>query len=103
MTQTVTRTDVIEALAELAEARPNDLVRLALTENAAEDPDSLDLRLLSEIKRSDKGAVEIRLINRLAVLELLAKLTGENERDAAIRPEGFFAAIDDAANRISGE
>lgn len=82
---TVDRKDVIRRLSELAFGRVNDCVRLVVEEEPGLE--GLDLSLLSEIRRSDKGGVEIRLIDRLRVLEQLARMTGEtgNEMDAFLQ------------------
>ena len=82
---TVGRKDVIRRLAELAFGRVNDCVRLVVEE--APGLEELDLSLLSEVRRSDKGGVEVRLIDRLRVLEQLARMTGEsgNEMDAFLQ------------------
>ena len=73
---TVTRSDVIRRLAELAFGDANDCVRLALEEGA--ELKKLDLSLLSEIRRNDKGTVEVRLIDRLKALEQLAQAAGRD-------------------------
>ena len=84
------REDVVRRLAELAFGNPNDCVRLALEEVA--DLEKLDLSLLSEIRRSEKGMVEIKLIDRLRVLEQLARSAGEEKADV----EGFLRALQPA-------
>lgn len=68
------REDIVGRLADIAFARPNDCVRLAIGRSG--DLDALDLTLLQEIKVSDKG-VELRLIDRLQALRLLAELQQE--------------------------
>ena len=85
----VRRQDVTRRLAELAYGKVNDCVRLALEE----DPklEDLDLSLLSEVRRNDKGTVEVKLIDRLRVLEQLAKVT-EQENG---KLETFVQAIRD--------
>ncbi len=77
----IRKRDVTRRLAELAFGKVNDCVKLALEENA--DLDQLDLSLLSEVRRSDKGMVEIRLLDRLKVLEQLARVTGEDGAELA--------------------
>ena len=83
----VRRQDVTRRLAELAYGRVNDCVKLALEKEPCLE--ELDLSLLSEVKRNDKGTVEIKLIDRLQVLEQLAKVTGEEPG----KMEGFFQAL----------
>ena len=51
--------------------------------------EELDLSLLSEVKRNEKGKVEIKLIDRLQVLEQLARVTGEEKGDLS----GFLQAM----------
>ena len=63
--------DVRRLLAELACGKVNDCVKLALEENVCLD--KLDLRLLAGVKKNDKGLVEILLIDRLKILEQLAR------------------------------
>ena len=63
--------DVRRLLAELACGKVNDCVKLALEENVCLD--KLDLRLLAGVKKNDKGLVEIMLIDRLKILEQLAR------------------------------
>ncbi len=72
---------VTRRLAELAFGRVNDCVRLALEENV--DLDRLDLSLLSEVRRNEKGMVEIKLLDRLKVLEQLARAAEENGTELA--------------------
>ena len=86
-TGNVTRKDVVRRLAELAYGRVNDCVRLAVED--APCLEELDLSLLSEVKRNEKGKVEIKLIDRLQVLEQLARVTGEEKGDLS----GFLQAI----------
>ena len=83
----VTRTDVVRRLAELAFGRSNDCVKLVLEGQVAAD--ELDLSLLSEVKRNDKGTVEVKLVDRLRALEQLALLTQENGSDL----ESFLTAL----------
>lgn len=71
----VERRDVVRRLAELAFGEANDCVRLALEENPCLD--QLDLSLLSEVRRSDKGMVEVRLMDRMELLQQLARVLGE--------------------------
>ena len=83
----VSRRDVTRRLAELAYGRVNDCVKLALEE--APCLEELDLSLLSEVKRTEKGKLEVKLIDRLQVLEQLAKVTGEEKGDLS----GLFQAM----------
>ena len=83
----VTRRDVVRRLAELAYGRVNDCVRLAVEDMPCLE--ELDLSLLSEVKRNEKGKVEIKLVDRLQVLEQLARMTGEEKGDLS----GFLQAI----------
>ena len=83
----VTRTDVVRRLAELAFGRSNDCVKLVREGQVAAD--ELDLSLLSEVKRNDKGTVEVKLVDRLRALEQLALLTQENGSDL----ESFLTAL----------
>ncbi len=83
----LTRQDVARRLGELAFGKVNDCVRLALEPEPCLE--KLDLSLLTEVKRSEKGMVEIRLVDRLKVLEQLARMTGENQEGV----EAFFQAL----------
>ena len=74
---TVRRQDVTRRLAELAFGQVNDCVRLVL--ETAPELEKLDLSLLCEVKRNEKGTVEIKLIDRLRVLEQLARVAGEDK------------------------
>ena len=81
------RNDVTQRLAELAYGKVNDCVKLVLEE--APELENLDLSLLSEVKRNEKGAVEIRLLDRLKVLEQLARMTQGDGQEM----EGLLNAI----------
>jgi len=74
---TVRRQDVTRRLAELAFGQVNDCVRLVL--EAEPELEKLDLSLLCEVKRNEKGTVEVKLIDRLRVLEQLARVAGEDK------------------------
>ena len=91
---TVTRSDVIRRLAELAFGDANDCVRLALEEGV--ELKKLDLSLLSEIRRNDKGTVEVRLIDRLKALEQLSQAAGKD-------PDGAKAFLQAMQGEVSGE
>ena len=69
--------DVRRLLAELACGKVNDCVKLALEDNVCLD--KLDLRLLAGVKQNDKGLVEILLIDRLKILEQLARAAEADE------------------------
>lgn len=73
----VRQRDVTRRLAELAFGQVNDCVRLVL--ETAPELEKLDLSLLCEVKRNEKGTVEIKLIDRLRVLEQLARVAGEDK------------------------
>ena len=73
----ITGKDVRRMLAELACGKVNDCVRLALEEEPCLE--KLDLRLLAGVKKNDKGTVEILLLDRLKILEQLAKVAGSEE------------------------
>ena len=77
--------DIIRRLTELAYGKVNDCVRLVLEETP--DLQNLDLSLLREVKKTEKGAVEVKLIDRLAVLQQLAQMTGSSnsEMDAFLQ------------------
>jgi len=81
--------DVRRLLAELACAKVNDCVRLALEENPCLE--KLDLRLLGGVKRNDNGTVEIRLIDRLKILEQLAQVAQEDDSGM----DSFLKALQD--------
>ena len=83
----VERRDVLRRLGELAFGSVNDCVKLVMEKNP--EIEGLDLSLLSEMKRYGNGAVEIRLVDRLKVLEQLAKVAGKDAKGA----EEFLRAI----------
>lgn len=96
MDKELTRREVARLISELAFARPDDAVRLALDpEGGAE---GLDLRLVTEIKRGRDGAVELKLLDREELIKLLLELTGPEESDAA---RSLYGALDDAARKLS--
>ena len=74
------REDVMRGLGQLAFGKVNDCVKLALEEQP--DLDSLDLTLLCEVKKTEKGLVEVKLIDRLKVMEQLAKVVGGDQKGA---------------------
>ncbi len=69
----IRKQDVIRLLAELAFGKANGCVALVLEEKP--ELKRLDLRLLSEVRRNEKGTVEIKLLDRLRILEQLARMT----------------------------
>lgn len=79
--------DILEGLAQLAFGRVNDCVKLALEDGA--ELEGLDLTLLSEVKKTEKGLVEVKLVDRLKVLELLARIAGDDKNGA----EEFLKAL----------
>ena len=81
------REDVMRGLGQLAFGKVNDCVKLALEERP--DLDHLDLTLLCEVKKTEKGLVEVKLIDRLKVMEQLAKVVGGNQKDA----QAFLQAL----------
>lgn len=91
----LTRREVAARIAELAFARPDDAVRLALSPEAGTQ--GMDLRLVSDIKRGANGAVELRLLDREALIRLLTELI---KPDAAEASENLYRAIDDAAKKL---
>lgn len=92
--------DVIKQIDNLAFGRANDAVKLAfLDPEQHELIDGLDLRMVSEVKRGANGAVEIKLLNRITLLELLARLL-EPPSSKSSEAESFFSAMDKAAARL---
>ncbi|MCF0138169.1 MAG: XRE family transcriptional regulator [Oscillospiraceae bacterium] len=92
-----------ELLKRLAEATPNDAVKLLFMGGEELSLlDGLDLSLLSEIKRNPNGAVELKFVDRLAVLRELLQLqraeSGENNGE-----NSFYAALDRAAQLLGAE
>lgn len=100
MQNDITSADIVRRAARLAFGKTNDIVRLLFLEPGERDKiDTMNLSLVSEVKRSDKGAIEVKLASRLDILKFVAGLLSEEESggDGA---EGFFAAIDKAAERL---
>ena len=83
----IRREDVLRGLAQLAFGKVNDCVKLALEEQP--QIETLDLTLLSEVKKTGKGQVEVKLVDRLKVMEQLAKLAGGEKKGA----EEFLKAL----------
>lgn len=83
----IRKEDVLRGLAQLAFGRVNDCVRLAIEE--APDLEGLDLTLLSEVKKTDKGSVEVKLVDRLKVLEQMARIADDEKKGA----EAFLKAL----------
>jgi len=92
--------DVIKHIGDLAFGKANDAIRLVFLDPEQQELiGELDLSMVSEVKRGANGAVEVKLINRIALLELLARLL-EPEASKRNGAEGFFAAMDKAAQRL---
>lgn len=92
--------DIIRRLGDLAFGKSNDIVKLVMENEALGDQiKKLDLSLLSELKRNSNGTVEVKLINRLEVLELLAKLLG-TEKDGQSEVEQFYRAMESTASKL---
>lgn len=90
------RGEILEQMGRIADGRVNDAVKLAfldgdLSQKQLEEIDRLDLGALTEFKRSGNGTVEIKLIDRMAVLEKLAALTGDGSEEKA---EQFYRALE---------
>lgn len=95
--------DLIGHIYKLAFGKANDAVKLAfLCPENQEEIKKLDLKMVSEVKRGAGGAVEVKLINRIALLELLAKLLepADGEGNGA---ESFFTAMDKVAAKLGDE
>lgn len=87
------RQKIINELRRLVGSKSNDAVKLAyFTQEDADRIDTLDLRGLVELRRSGNGAVEIKLIDRLKALELLDRLSQQEDR-----------ALDDFLAGLQGE
>lgn len=92
--------DVIKHIGDLAFGKANDAIKLVfLNPEQQELIGELDLSMVSEVKRGANGAVEVKLINRIALLELLARLL-EPEATKRSGAESFFAAMDKAALKL---
>lgn len=92
---------LIKRIGELAFGSAADAVKLAFIDpDMAERIDELDLRMVSEVKRGSNGTVEIKLLNRIALLELLARLVGPEAPKDEKGAESFFTAMDRAAARV---
>jgi hypothetical protein len=95
MEEELTRSEVAALIAELAFARPDDAVKLALLPE--EGTGGLDLRLVTEIKRGGNGAVELKLLDREKLIGLLVELLRLTDAaNAAL----LYSAIDNAAKRL---
>ena len=95
--------DVISHIGKLAFGKSNDAVRLIFLGSEEQGlVDELDLSMVSEVKRGAKGEVEVKLLNKIALLELLARLLSSDpaKRSGA---ESFFNAMDRAAAKIPHE
>lgn len=95
--------DLIGHIYKLAFGKCNDAVKLAfLNPENHEEIRKLDLKMVSEVKRGAGGAVEVKLINRIALLELLAKLLEPSDGEGT-GAESFFIAMDKAAAKLGDE
>ena len=93
--------DVIGRIGALAFGKANDAVKLVfLDPQDKEQIGKLDLSMVSEIKRGSNGAVEVKLLDRIALLELVAKLTAP-QTSKGCEAESFFTAMDKAAAKLS--
>ena len=100
MSSRLNSTAVVSHIKRLAFGKANDAVKLAfIPPERLELIDELDLSMVSEVKRGAKGEVEVKLLNRVARLELLAKLL-EGEAPRGSEAESFFTAMDKAAARL---
>ena len=99
----LTREQVLRRLGELAFGKANDVVKLALLDEAElrREIGTLDLSVLAELKRSDKG-VEIKVVDRVKALEELFALLdgGQEERQKA---ELFFEALNGTVKENGGQ
>lgn len=87
----ICREDVLRRLGEIAFARANDAVKLAVGEGmTAEEIDALELGALAEFKRGTNGAFEVKFFDRVKALELLCTLLGGGEGSAAAE---FFRSL----------
>lgn len=90
-TRTVTRSQVLKQMMELAMGSANDAVKLAyLPEERQEEIGALNLTCLTEFKRNGNGTVEVKLTDRVAVLEKLLEQMQEEDQSAA----AFFQALE---------
>ena len=90
MSSRLNSTAVVSHIKRLAFGKANDAVKLAfIPPERLELIDELDLSMVSEVK----------LLNRVALLELLAKLL-EGEAPRGSEAESFFTAMDKAAARL---
>lgn len=87
------RQTMIRDLRQLVNSRSNDAVKLAFL--GPEDVgriDGLDLRCLAEFRRSGNGGVELKFVDRLRALELLDRLSQQQD-----------GALDDFLSTLRGE
>ena len=92
--------DVVSRIGDLAFGMAYDAVKLIFLDPERSDQiDGLDLCMVSEVKRGAGGAVEVKLINRIALLEMLARLAApQNHKES--EAESFFTAMDRAAAKL---
>lgn len=96
--------DVVGRITDLAFGEPNDAVKLVFLD--PEQPEQLkeisglDLKMVSEVKRSANGAMEVKLMDRIALLELLTRLSAPQRTGRNEEAESFFLAMDKAAAKL---
>lgn len=102
MGKKLSNADVVNYIGKLAFGKANGAVKLVfLGPEQQELIDKLDLSMVSEVKRGSKGEVEVKLLNRIALLELLARLL--EPASSGSEAESFFSAMDKAAAKLSHE
>lgn len=87
----------------LALGKTNDAVKLLLLEpeSLRDEVGQMDLSMVAEMKKGGKGEVEVKFFNRIALLELLARLMDDGDEDEdESGAESFFTAMDRAAARL---
>ena len=104
MTKKASRAAAIRYVKKLALGKSNDAVKLLLSppECLKEELGELDLSMVAEMKKGAKGEVEVKFFNRIALLELLARLMSEEDEEPedGSEAESFFTAMDRAAARL---
>ena len=93
----------IRYIKRLALGKTNDAVKLLLLEpeSLRDEVDEMDLSMVAEMKKGAKGEVEVKFFNRIALLELLARLSEEDGNEGGeSEAESFFTAMDRAAARL---
>lgn len=69
------RSEILNALKQIALSKPNDAVALALAPQELH-VESLDLWCVSEFKVSSAGTVEVKFVDRAKLLDLLLERAG---------------------------